>query len=198
MIPSIDRALESVCQKAMAKKPENRYATPRALADDVERWMADEPVSAWREPVSLMARRWARRHRTLVTASLAAVLVALAGTAAVLVVQTQSKRALALTNGRLSTANDELSAPTPARRCPRGPRLRFDLAKKAVEAYYTGASEDVLLKQPELEGLRNRLLRTALDFYRELGADLDTDHEAGFDAKAARRARPGEHPRRHD
>ena len=106
----------------MAKKPENRYATPRALADDVERWMADEPVSAWREPVSLMARRWERRHRTLVTASLAAVLVALAGTAAVLVVQTQSKRALALTNGRLSTANDELErVQRPRGRAPRGP-----------------------------------------------------------------------------
>ena len=35
----------------MALKPEDRYASPRALADDVERWMADEPVTAWREPL---------------------------------------------------------------------------------------------------------------------------------------------------
>ena len=48
--PAIDPALEAVCLKAMALKPEDRYATPRALADDVERWMADEPVAAWREP----------------------------------------------------------------------------------------------------------------------------------------------------
>ena len=34
----------------MATKPEDRYASCRALADDVERWMADEPVSAWAEP----------------------------------------------------------------------------------------------------------------------------------------------------
>ena len=44
--PSLDTALEAVCLKAMATKPEDRYAGGRALADDVERWMADEPVSA--------------------------------------------------------------------------------------------------------------------------------------------------------
>src|SRR4051812_49325070 len=36
--PSLDPALEAVCLKAMAARPEDRYATPRALADDVERW----------------------------------------------------------------------------------------------------------------------------------------------------------------
>ncbi len=104
----IDPALEAVCQKAMAHEPADRYATPRALADDVEKWMADEPVSAWREPFSRQARRWARRHRTAVTASAAAVLVALAGTAAVLVVQTQAKHALAMSNSQLTTANLQL------------------------------------------------------------------------------------------
>ena len=48
--PAIDRALEAVCLKAMALEPEDRYAYARALADDVERWAADEPVTAWREP----------------------------------------------------------------------------------------------------------------------------------------------------
>ena len=42
---TIDGPLEAVCLKAMALKPEDRYATPRLLADDIERWMADEPVS---------------------------------------------------------------------------------------------------------------------------------------------------------
>ena len=48
--PSIDRALEAVCVKAMACQPADRYGSPTALAEDVERWMADEPVSAWQEP----------------------------------------------------------------------------------------------------------------------------------------------------
>ena len=62
--PSIDPALEAVCLKAMALKPEDRHATARALADDVDRWAADEPVSAYRDPVHVRLARWARRHRT--------------------------------------------------------------------------------------------------------------------------------------
>ena len=55
--PSIDRALEAVCLKAMALEPENRYASPRELADDLERWSADEPVTAWLEPFFVRAGR---------------------------------------------------------------------------------------------------------------------------------------------
>ena len=47
--PTIDKVLEAVCLRAMALSPEDRYATPKALADDLDRWMADEPVSAWRK-----------------------------------------------------------------------------------------------------------------------------------------------------
>ena len=55
--------------KALALRPEDRYPTAQSLADDVERWLADEPVSAWREPASTRLRRWARRHETLATAA---------------------------------------------------------------------------------------------------------------------------------
>jgi tetratricopeptide (TPR) repeat protein/tRNA A-37 threonylcarbamoyl transferase component Bud32 len=75
--PSIDAALEAVCLKAMALKPEDRYGTPQALAEDIERWMADEPVSAWREPLPRRARRWARQNWTAVTFVTAAVVVSL-------------------------------------------------------------------------------------------------------------------------
>ena len=57
--PAIDPALESVCLKAMALTPEDRYASCRALADDVKRWAADEPVSACREPPAARLARWA-------------------------------------------------------------------------------------------------------------------------------------------
>jgi serine/threonine-protein kinase len=76
----IPPALEAVCLKAMALRPEGRYTTVGELADDLERWLADEPVSSYREPWLVRGRRWARRHRTLVIAATAAVLL----TAAVL------------------------------------------------------------------------------------------------------------------
>src|SRR5262249_8112625 len=47
------------------------------LARDVERWLDDQPVSAWSEPLPVRARRWARRHRVLLTGCAAAVFVGL-------------------------------------------------------------------------------------------------------------------------
>jgi tetratricopeptide (TPR) repeat protein/tRNA A-37 threonylcarbamoyl transferase component Bud32 len=81
--PSIDRALEAVCLKAMAFRPQDRHGSCRALAEDIERWMADEPVSAWREPFTRRARRWARRNRTAVAAAVVAGVVGLGAVAGV-------------------------------------------------------------------------------------------------------------------
>ena len=65
--PSIPPGLEAICLKAMALKPEERYPSAPALADDLEHWLADEPVSVHREPISVRLTRWGRRHRTLAT-----------------------------------------------------------------------------------------------------------------------------------
>lgn len=74
--PKIDRALEAICLKAMAKDPANRYPTAIELAKDIERWMADEPVTAYREPWTLRLRRWSRRHRVIVATASSMLIVA--------------------------------------------------------------------------------------------------------------------------
>jgi eukaryotic-like serine/threonine-protein kinase len=164
--PSIDPALEAVCKKAMALKPDDRYGSPRALAEEIDRWMADEPVSARREPLAARMRRWMRRRRTAVTAAAAAVLVALFGLAVVLAVQARANRDLRAANER--------------------ERLRFDVALEAIRAFHTGVSEDVLLKQQEFEELRNKLLRTALDFYKKLEGLLSAHSDRGSRAALGR------------
>jgi serine/threonine-protein kinase len=75
----VPAALEAVCLRAMARRPEKRYGSALELAADVEHWLADQPVAAWPEPWSARARRWARRHRAWVTAGLAALAVGMAG-----------------------------------------------------------------------------------------------------------------------
>ena len=73
---AIDRAipapLEAICQKAMALRPEDRYASARDLAGEIEHWMADEPVAAYPEPWRDRLMRWGRRHRTWTQAGAAA------------------------------------------------------------------------------------------------------------------------------
>jgi serine/threonine-protein kinase len=55
--------LEAICLKAMALRAQDRYATVSEFAQDLRRWMADEPVDARREPLWERIARVARRHR---------------------------------------------------------------------------------------------------------------------------------------
>jgi serine/threonine-protein kinase len=79
--PDVSRALEAICLKAMARDSRDRYPDALALASDVDRWLAGDAVSAWREPLTVRLGRWVSHHRTLVMTATAAVLsaVVLAG-----------------------------------------------------------------------------------------------------------------------
>jgi WD40 repeat protein/serine/threonine protein kinase len=72
----IPPALEAICLKAMALKPQERYPSAQALGEEIRRWIAHEPVSAYTESLGERLARWSRRHRTWVQAALA-LLVAL-------------------------------------------------------------------------------------------------------------------------
>lgn len=80
--PAASKALAAICRTAMARDPDHRYATAEALVTDVQRWLADEPVAVYREPFAVRASRWARRHRTGVTAAAVLVATALVGLSA--------------------------------------------------------------------------------------------------------------------
>jgi tetratricopeptide (TPR) repeat protein len=138
----------------MALRPEDRYATPRALAAEIEHWLADERVAAYAEPWSTKARRWLGRHRILATSSAAALVVAtLILSVATALLQAANQRE------QLSLARAEAN---------------FELARNAVDRYFTKVSESPRLKAHDLEGLRKELLQQARDFYeqfiREQGA----------------------------
>jgi tetratricopeptide (TPR) repeat protein len=67
--PAAPIDLQAVCLKAIAKDRGDRYRTAGELASDVQRHLADEPVTAYDEPWSRRAARWARKHRTAVAAA---------------------------------------------------------------------------------------------------------------------------------
>jgi tetratricopeptide (TPR) repeat protein len=73
---AIAAELETIVLKAMEKNPAERYNTAQELADDLERWLKDEPIRARRPSVVQRLRRWGRRHRAMVWAAAACLLVA--------------------------------------------------------------------------------------------------------------------------
>lgn len=147
----IPPALEAICLKAMKLKPEDRYATPKLLADDLGRWLADEPVTAFPEPWSAKAARWVRRHPAIVAVAAAAV-VFISIIAVLLNVAERRERVAKLQAQR-----------------------NYELARAAVDRYHTHVSEDMLLNEPGMQPLRRQLLKDAEEFYGKFVAEHKDD-----------------------
>jgi serine/threonine-protein kinase len=174
---AIPAPLVAVCNKAMRQGPRDRYASPLALAEDLEHWLADEPVRAYPEPWTVRAGRWVRRHRTAVTGAVAAVAVATV-CLAVATVLLSAARASERQAKVLAEENEQKAQEQRDKA-----RARFALARDAVDRYHTQISESPELKAVGLEKLRTTLLETAAAFYekfvREDEADASVEAERG-------------------
>jgi eukaryotic-like serine/threonine-protein kinase len=187
---TIPRALEAICLKAMSARPQERHDSARALSEDLSRWLADEPVSAYREGLSARLTRWTRRHRASVQAAALALLVVavLASTAAVVVDTARRREEAAGARVMLALAN-ERAAKAEA-------QANLSLAAQAVDDYLTKISENALLKRQDaaevrdLRSLRKELLEVALDYYNRL-ATRPSPEPALAAARAAAYTRVG-------
>jgi WD40 repeat protein/serine/threonine protein kinase len=81
---AVPAGLETIVLKALAKGPDDRYATAQELADDLRRWLAGEPIRA--RPVSAWQRglNWLKRRPAAAALLLVSVVAALALGGAVL------------------------------------------------------------------------------------------------------------------
>jgi len=105
---SIAKPLAAICMRAMAVDPVDRYSDALKLADDLERWLADEPVSAYSEPAIIRLRRWVKRHQTFATTAFGIVLVSIVGLTAFSFVLGQKNLQLDQQSRQLQRSNDEL------------------------------------------------------------------------------------------
>jgi tetratricopeptide (TPR) repeat protein len=180
--PSVPRGLEIICLKCLEKDPARRYASAAAMADDLRRWLAGEPIQA--KPAGLATRAWLWVRRRPVPAALAASLAAavVAGTVGI---ATQWQRA----ESHLKTVLHERSLLQESEAKERAARLRaearFGLALEAVENYYGGAADASKVFSPDPAGSRRKLLTQAADYFQKLQRSLEGDPSPEAQAQLA-------------
>ena len=128
----------------MEKEPFKRYASAEAVADELQRYLQGRPINA--RPLGRIERvlRWAKRNPLVAS---------FAGIAA-------ASLAVAMVSLVVSNANTEASR--------KRSEASFHDALDAVNDFFTKVSEERLLNEPGMQGLRKDLLLRANDYYTRL------------------------------
>jgi tetratricopeptide (TPR) repeat protein len=185
LVPGLPRDIETIVLKSLQKEPGRRYESGAALAADLGRFLAGEPIVARPVPFWERGWRWCRRHPAPATLSATLVLVASLGLAGIVWQWNEAVKARDLASSRAS-AEAEARRDADLRRIE-ADKARLDavdqrgraesslaesqaslaLARKAVDDSFTKVSESKLMTVPGMRPLRRDLLESALAFYEE-------------------------------
>jgi len=146
VVAEMQRGLEAICLKAMSVKPVDRYQTASALANDLEHWLADEPISAVTDNFRDRLSRYGRKHRGVVRAGIVAVvLVAVVASAAALLIDEQRRAATKLAGEKSQLADSERKAKEEERIAKENAerQLRMTTAEQLVRLSLTKRAESL-------------------------------------------------------
>ena len=148
---AIPRDLETIVLKAIDKEPARRYVTAQEMADDLQRFLANEPIQARRPSVVEYVAKWMRRHRSLVRTGMVSCLaiLAISVTSALLVYRAyereKAEHAIAEQNADEAEKN-------------------YQIARDAIRQMLASVSDEELVKNPEIGAIRRHLLKDAAAF----------------------------------
>src|SRR5262249_25316369 len=142
-----------IVMKALAKDRNQRYATAKELADDVERFLDDRPVQARPPTLGDRLRKWGRRHRALMRAGAALVLLAVVALGVGAVV-------LHAKNTELATANEQ------EHQQHQRADANLKKARDVVARMFSRVGKE-LGNHPHMEKIRRDILEEALGFYED-------------------------------
>jgi len=164
--------LETIVMKALAASATDRYSSARELAADLKRFLAQHPILAKRPTVVDRMRKWGRRHPSVIGSAILILMLSVMGlgiaTAAVTREKSRTDAALLREQARATEA-----------------QLRLRLAQRAADEMIWLA-ENELSDNPFEEGLRQRMLHSALVYYHEFIRANETDPQAQADLERTR------------
>jgi eukaryotic-like serine/threonine-protein kinase len=157
---SIPSELETIVLKTLRKDPADRYGSAQELADDLKRFVDGRPILARRPTPAERLRTWSRRHPSIVGAGFVAlILLSVASLLSTALVRREQKKTLVEQRRSEAAYRHERQRALEAEE-------RFRLARRAVDELIQ-VSEEELAHRPGTEGLRKRLLASALAYYQE-------------------------------
>jgi serine/threonine protein kinase len=176
--------LETVVLKAMAKRPEDRYASAQDLADDLCCFLDSKPLRARRPTPWERMAKWSRRHLTVMMSALVLLVLTAVGLgiSTFLVAREQAKTQKAYDE----LAQEEMRTKEALRneaRSRAAAEKDFHEAHKMLD-FVSQVSEEELAAIPQAQEVRGKLLREALLYYQRFmqrhGEDASSEELARF------------------
>jgi len=175
---SIPAELETILFKAIAKDPSDRYPTARAFADDLARFLRDEPIQARPPSVWDKTVKWTRRHKSLALSTMVMLVIIAAGLAVYSVriahEQAKTRNAYNLEVKKTIEADNERARA----------QASFKQARNAVDFLTRVAAEDMGTKPPN--EVRKELLEASLAYYQSFLDEEKDDPSVSAELTGAR------------
>lgn len=159
----VPKELEAICLKAMATEPNDRYQRAETLAQDLENWIAGEPVTALPDGLMRKTERWLKRNARSAIIGLTILSLGVAGlTWANLAIREQERKtqqSRAFASGILDGFADDFD--TSLAQFPDTEERRLQVLKKNVEGVeaYAKSNPDDYNSRIDLTRLLTRLAR---------------------------------------
>lgn len=151
----LNRELDWIVVKALEKDRERRYESAKSLADDIARYLNNEPVEACPPSMRYRLRKHAQRHKGLLATLSAIAATLLIATGVSVFFAFQANQALAQTETERKNA---VAA-------QRQSEANFEAALAAIDKLLEHASSPQLNEIPQSQPVRRKMIEDVLAFY---------------------------------
>ena len=170
--------LDWIVMKALSKEANRRYSSASEFAADINRYLNVEPVIARPPSTRYLLGKFVRKNKTWVSAASLVAIAMVLGTIAAIWGMVSANVAR---NDAIIAQQSEQKRAEAEQRAKEKANKRTLLAFDAIQKYYAGINEQLMLQEPlfqkdqRLQAIQKSLLGAPLQFYEQLESDLAND-----------------------